>query len=101
MLLQSHGHVVRLLPALPGRWPGGRVSGLRARGGFVVDITWRDGAPVEGAITSTLGGECTVQSPGARPPAVTCDGKAVPVTGGPHTRTTFATDAGRQYTLAW
>jgi alpha-L-fucosidase 2 len=43
MLVQSHRGEIELLPNLPAAWPAGNVTGLRARGGYRVDITWQDG----------------------------------------------------------
>ena len=58
MLLQSQEGVIRLLPALPAAWPEGKVSGLCARGGFVVDIAWKGGRLTAATIHSGLGGPC-------------------------------------------
>lgn len=62
IFLQSHDDSVHLLPALPSKWKNGSVKGLRARGGFVVDIEWDNGEVNYAKILSNCGGIIRIRS---------------------------------------
>ena len=61
MLLQSQGEEIHLLPALPSAWPNGELTGVRARGGFEVDIRWRNGKLTSAGVRHAQGASCTVR----------------------------------------
>lgn len=68
MLLQSHGSIISLLPALPAAWPDGNVRGLRARGGYTVDISWRNGHIIHAVIASDNAKSASRRLPGNSQP---------------------------------
>jgi alpha-L-fucosidase 2 len=62
MLLQSQLGDVQLLPALPDAWKEGRVKGLKARGNFTVDITWKNHRLTDAVIYSVSGAICRLRT---------------------------------------
>lgn len=61
MLVQSHAGYIHLLPALPDDWREGHIKGVRTRGGFTVDVEWKNGKVVALAIRSERGGVCRIR----------------------------------------
>ena len=61
MLVQSHDGAIHMLPALPDTWPSGKVTGLIARGGYEIDITWHKNKITELKVKSRLGGNCRLR----------------------------------------
>jgi alpha-L-fucosidase 2 len=98
MLLESQGGTIQVLPALPGRWPAGRVSGLVARGGFVVDVDWQGGVAGRIGIHSRLGNVCRLKvAGGPRKVVVANGGRKVPFRTLPGGVMEFATRAAGDY----
>lgn len=63
MLMQTQNGAIDILPALPDAWSAGSISGLRAYGGFTVNIVWNEGKAQQIVIQSALGGNCRIRVP--------------------------------------
>jgi alpha-L-fucosidase 2 len=95
MLLQSHDGLLNILPALPDDWQSGEIKGLKARGGFEVDITWKDKKITALTIRSSLGGICKLKVPNT----LKLTGKAKLSTQNDKSLVDFMTQKGGKYTL--
>ena len=62
MLIQSHGDLIHLLPALPTAWRNGHIQGVCARNGFELDFKWKDGVLIGGNILSKNGKVCVLRT---------------------------------------
>ena len=60
MLVQSTEESITLLPALPEQWKDGRVKGICARGGFVIDMEWKDSKVTFWEVSSKKGGKTRI-----------------------------------------
>lgn len=104
MLLQSHTGELHLLPALPSAWASGKVTGLRARGGYTVDIAWDKGKLTDATIGAAFDGPTVVRiANGESATVATADGRAVVATpvadGGRAGDVTFDAKAGARYVV--
>lgn len=61
ILLQSHAGYIHLLPALPDNWQSGSIKGVRARGGFTIDMEWKESRITRLSVTSHSGGTCRIR----------------------------------------
>ncbi len=79
MLLQSQEDFIELLPALPGKWTAGSITGLHARGGFALDIQWKESRLLKAILFSAKGGRATLRYGSRSVTIETVPGKSYPV----------------------
>jgi alpha-L-fucosidase 2 len=98
MLLQSYHGELHFLPALPAAWSDGSVTGLRARGGFIVGMEWSDGRLGQVTIEASVSQRCVIKDTDAALHIANLDGYEVACERH-NSRLSFAAEAGQSYML--
>ncbi len=98
MLLQSHAGEIELLPALPKAWAQGSVRGLRARGGYRVDLTWANARLAHATLTASQSRRCRLRTGGTV--VITLNGQPVATRALPDGIVEFPAQAGASYQIA-
>jgi alpha-L-fucosidase 2 len=102
MLLQSQNRELYFLPALPRTWPEGSFTGLRARGGWQVDLTWENGKATEANLRASQSEVQRLRPPkNQRIAGITSEGKAVDFTRGADGCVQFQSGAGMEYKVTF
>ncbi|MDR1593246.1 MAG: glycoside hydrolase N-terminal domain-containing protein [Prevotellaceae bacterium] len=97
MLMQSHSGEISLLPALPKEWKTGAVEGLRARGGYEIDLAWKDGKLSKALLKANYDKTCRLRT--KTPVSVWEGNKEVPCSSSGENFVEFEAKAGKRYSI--
>ncbi len=100
MLLQSYHNELHFLPALPSCWPEGDVRGLRARGGFEVDLRWACGRLTKAIVRATVAGKCRIRAAAPNWCVTESNNREIAAQMTQTGRLVFDTEAGGRYVIA-